>query len=161
MIHYFKTYSSCKSNLLHGIILLSDEEKNTLFIKLPANEVSEEKHECQRHQNWHFKPKFHDFSLIFHYYLQHFEKYRNLMEIYNNNNNNNNRLYFQRVTHDQQIKLYLLAKVNYHKETRQYAAVTHYLLTSLASFLLDIGKCNAAECGVSSGMGIFYLLRGI
>ena len=28
------------------------------------------------------KPKFHDFSLIFHYYLQHFEKYRNLMEKY-------------------------------------------------------------------------------
>ena len=47
-----------------------------------ASEASEEKNECQRHQNWHFKPKFHDFSLIFHYYLQHFEKYRNLMEKY-------------------------------------------------------------------------------
>ena len=27
MINYFKTYSSCRSNLLHGIILFSDEKK--------------------------------------------------------------------------------------------------------------------------------------
>ena len=56
--------------------------KEKYFIYQVTSEVSEEKNECQRHQNWHFKPKFHDFSLIFHYYLQHFEKYRNLMEKY-------------------------------------------------------------------------------